>query len=99
MDETSNSESRKSIKTGNILYVIIIVFLILLNIWFAYKIQLLEKSVTNLQNQTKKIERDISIINYDVDNIYSAVSRNSSRLDYVIPLAENANSWAHSHGW
>ena len=110
MDEISKSKTRKISIAVNI---ILIILLISTNIWFFYKIQLLEKTVVELHSQNEKIERNVNRVDSDVDliysainrldfdvgNIYSAVNLTSSRLDYVIPLAENANRWAHSHGW
>ena len=72
-------------RTGNIIMVIIIILLILSNFWFFYKIQILEERVDIVQNLTVAIQSDIIVLD--------------SRLDYVTPLAENGNRWAHSHGW
>ncbi len=72
-------------RTGNVINIIIIIMLILSNFWFFYKIQILEDSIALLKNQVIAIQSDIIVLD--------------SRLDYVTPLAENGNRWAHSHGW
>lgn len=85
-DNNMNELSTQSPKrTGNVINVIIIILLILSNFWFFYKIQILEDSIELLENQVFEIQSDIFVLD--------------SRLDYVTPLAENGNRWAHSHGW
>lgn len=97
MEDKANLNSKRTMNTGNIVNLIIIVILISINIWFFIRIEKLDESVADLQLQNESLQSDVSRIDYDVDTIYSDVNWNSSRLDYVIPLAENANMWAHSH--
>lgn len=97
MEEKANLNSKRTMNTGNIANLVIFVILISISIWFFIRIEKLEKSVADLQLQNESLQSDVNRIDYDVDNIYSDVNWNRSRLDYVIPLAENANMWAHSH--
>ena len=85
--EKGGSNEVKNKKPSNLLQIILIIVIILL----AYSSFNLNQRVALLeQNQSNVTQYNISLL----DNKISALG---TQLDYVTRLAENANTYAHSH--
>ncbi len=52
-----------------------------------------------LSYQVIALTKKSSILASEVIALESGLSAAESQLDYVTPLAENGNQWAHSHPW
>jgi hypothetical protein len=81
---------RRKFSATKLIVPIVIVIIIGSQVWFAYRIYNLEKGlaaahakITALEGVLSKAQSDIGLL--------------AAGLDYVTPLAENANFYAHSH--
>jgi hypothetical protein len=73
-------------------------------VWQFIRIDRLEKtailtgnSISALETENRMIKSDIRTLSSDADRIRNNIQSLASGLDYVTPLAENGNRYAHSH--
>ena len=79
---------------------IVIVLLILLigsQVWSYVKITKLEKAITLQSEQIGLVSADLSSAQIVISTQATQIGQLIVDLSYATSLAENANSWAHSH--
>jgi hypothetical protein len=86
------------------IYVSVFLILTALVVWQFIRIDRLEKtailtgnSISALETENRMIKSDIRTLSSDADRIRNNIQSLASGLDYVTPLAENGNRYAHSH--
>lgn len=95
--ESSNKVRNQSFPIANAITSILIGVLVLCVAWLFYKVNILEKSLLQTQNDLAATQTELNNTQLELSNTRSALASTIDTLAYVQAIAENANRFAHSH--
>jgi hypothetical protein len=97
VQQTAYEETNRRSNLGIIILAIFVFVLFICIGWLIFKVDKLEKSLIQTQNELSTTKSSLARAWNDLSVLKNSLSSTISTLSYVQGIAENANNYAHSH--